>query len=60
VHIGVNCELLPTTGQTLPFVSSGGASLFVTGCAIGMLLNIGKVSAEENEKEDPMALLRQR
>ena len=58
VHIGVNCELLPTTGQTLPFVSSGGASLFVTGCAIGMLLNIGKVSAEENEKEDPMALLR--
>ena len=60
VHIGVNCELLPTTGQTLPFVSSGGASLFVTGCAIGMLLNIGKVSAEEKDKEDPMALLRQR
>ena len=58
VHIGVNCELLPTTGQTLPFVSSGGASLFVTGCAIGMLLNIGKVSAEEKDKEDPMALLR--
>ena len=59
VHIGVNCELLPTTGQTLPFVSSGGASLFVSGCAIGMLLNIGKVSALEKEKEDPMALLRQ-
>ena len=60
VHIGVNCELLPTTGQTLPFVSSGGASLFVSGCAIGMLLNIGKVSAAEKEKEDPMELLRQR
>jgi cell division protein FtsW len=60
VHIGVNCELLPTTGQTLPFVSSGGASLFVSGCAVGMLLNIGKVSAEEKDKEDPMALLRQR
>lgn len=60
VHIGVNCELLPTTGQTLPFVSSGGASLFVSGCAIGMLLNIGKVSAAEKEKEDPMDLLRQR
>jgi cell division protein FtsW len=58
VHIGVNCELLPTTGQTLPFVSSGGASLFVSGCAVGMLLNIGKVSAEEKDKEDPMALLR--
>lgn len=60
VHIGVNCELLPTTGQTLPFVSSGGASLFVSGCAVGMLLNIGKVSAEEKDKEDPMALLRQK
>lgn len=58
VHIGVNCELLPTTGQTLPFISSGGASLFVSGCAIGMLLNIGKVSYLENQKEDPLEMLR--
>jgi cell division protein FtsW len=55
VHIGVNCELLPTTGQTLPFISSGGASLFVSGCAMGMLLNIGKVSNEESQKENPMS-----
>ena len=58
VHIGVNCELLPTTGQTLPFISSGGASLFVSGCAMGMLLNIGKVSYLESQKEDPFELLR--
>ncbi len=58
VHIGVNCELLPTTGQTLPFISSGGASLFVSGCAMGMLLNIGKVSYLENQKEDPFEMLR--
>ena len=58
VHIGVNCELLPTTGQTLPFISSGGASLFVSGCAIGMLLNIGKISNEESQKEDPMSIIR--
>lgn len=58
VHIGVNCELLPTTGQTLPFISSGGASLFVSGCAIGMLLNIGKVAYLESQKEDPMTILR--
>ncbi len=57
VHIGVNCELLPTTGQTLPFISSGGASLFVSGCAIGMLLNIGKISYLENQKENPMDIL---
>ncbi len=59
VHIGVNCELLPTTGQTLPFISSGGASLFVSGCAMGMLLNIGRVSYLENQKEDPFEMLRQ-
>jgi cell division protein FtsW len=58
VHIGVNCELLPTTGQTLPFISSGGASLFVSGCAMGMLLNIGRVSYLENQKEDPFEMLR--
>ena len=58
VHIGVNCELLPTTGQTLPFISSGGASLFVSGCAMGMLLNIGKVSCLENQKESPMEVFR--
>ena len=58
VHIGVNCELLPTTGQTLPFISSGGASLFVSGCAMGVLLNIGKVSYLENQKEDPFEMLR--
>ena len=58
VHIGVNCELLPTTGQTLPFISSGGTSLLVSGCAMGMLLNIGKVSYLESLKEDPFELLR--
>ena len=46
------------TGQTLPFISSGGASLFVSGCAIGMLLNIGKISNEESQKEDPMSIIR--
>lgn len=52
VHIGVNCELLPTTGQTLPFISSGGMSLLVSGCAMGVLLNISKKNAEEEGKED--------
>jgi cell division protein FtsW len=42
VHIGVNCELIPATGQTLPLISKGGASLLFSGIIIGMLLNISK------------------
>lgn len=56
VHIGVNCELLPATGQTLPFISTGGASLFVSGCAMGMLLNISKINAIESHKADPRSM----
>lgn len=47
VHIGVNCELLPATGQTLPFISRGGASLLFSGGAIGLLLNISKCNNQE-------------
>lgn len=47
VHIGVNCELLPATGQTLPFISRGGASLIFSGGAIGLLLNISKYNKQE-------------
>jgi len=47
VHIGVNCDLLPSTGQTLPFVSTGGASLIVSGAVTGILLNISKKNKED-------------
>jgi cell division protein FtsW len=45
VDIGVNCGLLPATGQTLPFISRGGASLLFAGIATGVLLNISKQEA---------------
>lgn len=50
VHIGVNCSLLPATGQTLPFISSGGASLGISGAAVGILLNISKIDAKHIAK----------
>lgn len=56
VHIGVNCELLPATGQTLPFISTGGTSLFVSGCAMGMLLNVSKMNVLDSQKVDPRSM----
>ncbi|MDR3046801.1 MAG: FtsW/RodA/SpoVE family cell cycle protein [Bacteroidales bacterium] len=42
IHIGANCELIPTTGQTLPFISRSGSALIFSGVMIGVLLNISK------------------
>lgn len=42
VHIGGNLSLIPLTGLTLPFISSGGTSIISTLAAVGVLLNISK------------------
>ncbi|HUX44494.1 MAG TPA: putative lipid II flippase FtsW [Terracidiphilus sp.] len=41
-NISVVLSLLPTKGIPLPFISSGGTSLFVSLASIGVLLNISK------------------
>src|SRR5205085_6136489 len=44
VNLGAVTGLLPITGVPLPLVSFGGSSLVVTLAAIGILVNIGRVS----------------
>ena len=39
IHVGVNANLLPTTGMTLPFLSYGGCSLISSGLVAGIILN---------------------
>jgi cell division protein FtsW len=42
INIGGVSGVLPVTGLTLPFVSSGGSSLFVCMTAAGLLLNVAR------------------
>jgi len=51
INMGVAVELFPTTGQTLPLISSGGSSIWTTCLAIGIVLNVTKKEEEIKEEE---------
>lgn len=54
INLGVAVNLLPVTGQTLPLVSAGGSSIWMTCVAIGIILSVSKGSEEEQiETETP-------
>ena len=55
INMGVAVSLLPVTGQTLPLISSGGTSMWMTCIALGIIINVTKkdeeIAAEVAEKE---------
>lgn len=55
INMAVAVELLPVTGQTLPLISSGGSSVWMTCIALGIILSVTKkeeeIAQEEAEKQ---------
>ncbi len=52
VNMGVAVQLFPVTGQTLPLISSGGTSIWVTCLALGIVLSVSSKRATEKIQED--------
>lgn len=51
INMAVAVELFPVTGQTLPLISSGGTSVWMTCLAIGIILSASrKIEVAEDEK----------
>ena len=60
INMGVAVELFPVTGQTLPLISSGGTSIWMTCLAIGMILSVSakrEIQIKEQEEENPLDIL---
>lgn len=53
INMAVAVELLPVTGQTLPLISAGGTSIWMTCVALGIILSVTRKDEEmiENEEE---------
>ncbi|MET6991559.1 FtsW/RodA/SpoVE family cell cycle protein [Sediminicola arcticus] len=49
INMAVAVELFPVTGQTLPLISSGGTSIWMTCLAIGIVLSASNKNIEEEE-----------
>lgn len=60
INMAVAVELFPVTGQTLPLISSGGTSIWMTCLAIGMVLSVSakrEVVIKEENEENPLDIL---
>lgn len=52
INIAVIVGLVPFAGNALPFISAGGSNLMVSLAAVGILLNISRMSAQNKAEEE--------
>ena len=62
INMSVATNMIPVTGQTLPLISSGGTSIWMTCFALGIVLSVSssKEVTEEDlneESDDPLSIL---
>ncbi len=53
INIGVNLQLLPAKGMTLPFISYGGSSLVAMAISMGMVLALTRTRPESRQATRP-------
>jgi cell division protein FtsW len=52
INMAVMVNLLPFAGNALPFISAGGSSMVVSLAAVGILLNISRLSKESEQANE--------
>lgn len=63
INMCVAVNILPVTGQTLPFISSGGTSIWMTALAIGIVLSVSakrevlRTKALQEDEMNPLDIL---
>ncbi|CAH8288302.1 cell division protein FtsW [Mariniflexile fucanivorans] len=61
INMAVAVELFPVTGQTLPLISSGGTSIWMTCLALGIILSVSakreEIKEQESIEDNPLEIL---
>ncbi|MDA9893359.1 FtsW/RodA/SpoVE family cell cycle protein, partial [Flavobacteriaceae bacterium] len=65
INMGVALQILPVTGQTLPMISSGGTSAWMTCIAMGIILSVSikkeliqeELVNENSNESNPISIL---
>jgi Bacterial cell division membrane protein len=55
MHIMVNCDIGPLTGQTLPMISHGNSSFLMFSLAFGIILSISRMAKKKIDREAEQA-----